>query len=775
MAEELNQDDTEIDSDIKNSDRDSIIDNTKLSENDELQDGTIEPKNLSEIEQLNDGHAEDSGPFETRELNDENTVQQSNMEDQLEYGDEEENFESINSQPEEDNLTSNQQEDEVELVPVLLEGRFEIISSQPLPEFDSPSAKAFETIDKRGVYPNLFALICIPGLVTRVEEAEQIVRQKIPGLMSLMAYGQIDWPIISRKTFALVYEKPTGGRVNEVFKIEESDYQKTEFIHSIVSGVVEAFEQLSTRGIVHRSLRADNLFFVDEQREKVVIGEFLASPPGFDQPVIYETIENGMANPGAREHGTIMEDMYAFGVLLATLSQRELPCENDNTEEIIVSKIANSSFATLIGKQLITSRFLELIRGLISDTAKERWVLAQITNWLNSMPIAPTPKSAQHEAHRPIEFGGFNHFYVRTIAYSMSQHREEAVTIIRDGKLLTWIEKDYDDDIISPHFKDKLEAINLRADRARDTDELLLSLVLIVLDPLSPITYKDQAYMPNAFNTAIVCESVRGGDYKALSESILHDIPDFWEEVNEERETQNRIEKISFSRLRSHLQRSSYGYGIERCIYELNWDFPCKSPLLEKEYVDDVGKLLTTLDLVEKNIDPDTHPMDPHIAAFIGGRVRKSVAKFLQPLGNTDEAKSILATIRLFSLLQTEYGPETLPNLTKWIGAHLGGVIKMYKSQSTQKMLENRVPEIIRNGQLKELLNLIDNPEIKHTDSVDYEEALKTFQSAQEEVERITQDMAPEAPTAILISRKAAAITSASIMTFSIIIMFFSL
>ena len=89
-----------------------------------------------------------------------------------------------------------------------------------------------------------------------------------------------------------------------------------------------------------------------------------------------------------------------------------------------------------------------------------------------------------------------------------------------------------------------MEAINLRADRARDADELLLSLVLIVLDPLSPITYKDQAYMPNAFNTAIVCESVRGGDYKALSESILHDIPDFWEEVNEERRPKIELKKL---------------------------------------------------------------------------------------------------------------------------------------------------------------------------------------------------------------------------------------
>ena len=107
MAEELNQEDREIDSDIKNSDRDSVIDNDKLSENNELKDGTIEPKNLSDTEPLNDGRAEDSRPFETRELNDENTVQQSNMEDQLEYGDEEENFESISSQPEEDNFLIN--------------------------------------------------------------------------------------------------------------------------------------------------------------------------------------------------------------------------------------------------------------------------------------------------------------------------------------------------------------------------------------------------------------------------------------------------------------------------------------------------------------------------------------------------------------------------------------------------------------------------------------------------------------------------------------------
>ena len=79
--------------------------------------------------------------------------------------------------------------------PVSLNDRYNIFPSKPLPALNGPSAKAFEANDSKGVQANLFALICIPGMAVRADVIEQIIRQRIPGVLSLMDYGSIDWPI----------------------------------------------------------------------------------------------------------------------------------------------------------------------------------------------------------------------------------------------------------------------------------------------------------------------------------------------------------------------------------------------------------------------------------------------------------------------------------------------------------------------------------------------------------------------------------------------------
>ena len=76
--------------------------------------------------------------------------------------------------------------------PVSLNDRYNIFPSKPLPAFDAPSAKAFEANDSKGAYANLFALICIPGMAIRADVIEQIIRQKIPGNLTLMDYG-LSW------------------------------------------------------------------------------------------------------------------------------------------------------------------------------------------------------------------------------------------------------------------------------------------------------------------------------------------------------------------------------------------------------------------------------------------------------------------------------------------------------------------------------------------------------------------------------------------------------
>ena len=42
----------------------------------------------------------------------------------------------------------------------------------------------------------------------------------------------------------------------------------------------------------------------DEDHEEIIFGEFVTSPPGFDQPIVFETIDRGMAGEGGRGLGT---------------------------------------------------------------------------------------------------------------------------------------------------------------------------------------------------------------------------------------------------------------------------------------------------------------------------------------------------------------------------------------------------------------------------------------------------------------------------------------
>ena len=83
--------------------------------------------------------------------------------------------------------------------PSTLYNRYDIYPSNPLPEFDSPSARAFRAEDRMQPKLQLFGLICIPGLPVRLNEIEKISGKALPGNLNLVSFGNIDWPILGQK------------------------------------------------------------------------------------------------------------------------------------------------------------------------------------------------------------------------------------------------------------------------------------------------------------------------------------------------------------------------------------------------------------------------------------------------------------------------------------------------------------------------------------------------------------------------------------------------
>ena len=96
--------------------------------------------------------------------------------------------------------------------PVTLD-RFNILPGSPIPELSTPSARAYVAEDKRNSERKLFALICPPFLGARTGVFEILKGANIRGSMSLVEWGVVSWPLVNQRTIAVIYERPSGGRL----------------------------------------------------------------------------------------------------------------------------------------------------------------------------------------------------------------------------------------------------------------------------------------------------------------------------------------------------------------------------------------------------------------------------------------------------------------------------------------------------------------------------------------------------------------------------------
>jgi hypothetical protein len=479
-----------------------------------------------------------------------------------------------------------------------------------------------------------------------------------------------------------------------------------------------------------------------------------------------------MAMEGGRGVGLVSDDLYSFGATLAFLLQRSNPVRGMNKEQLILAKMMNTSYQTLVGRHLLTPRFLELMRGLLQDDPAQRWTFDLIEQWSHGRRVAPTQSTPQFRSQRPFRFGNVDHVQPRSLAYVMSQRRETAIKLIRDGTLETWILRGLEDKDLAASVQGRIDMVDAHKDLA-DPDEILLTRVLLVLDPASPLSYKTLSFFPEGWGDMLAIEMMREGDIRTLAEVVVREIPRIWFEAQPGGIGQNFIEETAFQRLRLYLQKTTPGYGLERCLYESNASIPCRSPLVGTRCVVVIEDLLPVLNDAERGVDSKQKPLDRHLAAFIAARANTDVDIFLEDFNDKDEAISAMAILQLYSVLQAKYGPEILLGLARWIGGQAGPVIRLFHSRETRRDLEAEIPQIVRRGSLPELLDLLDNAETKAKDQNGFTAAVAEFQKAEVEITDITTNSRPGSYKVQHDSRKAAAILSilVTMCVVSIIIM----
>ncbi len=644
--------------------------------------------------------------------------------------------------------------------PGMLRDRYMIRSNQPLTDLSTPAADAFATEDKRDPGRPLYALICKPELAPRVTVMRALKGVSSPGLQQLVEWGPLNWPPSGRQCMTVVYERPAGRRVMTNIKGEIRRIDEYAIGKKVIEPLTAAIREMNSRGVSHRAIRPTNLFDMTGNGERLAFGDCVSSPAGLDQPVLFETIESGMCNPIARGSGTFAEDYYSLGVTIAFLLLGRNPVASMSDDAILSAKIQQGSYNLLIGEERLPLPMIELLRGLLCDDGDQRWGIEDLDLWLSGRRMSPLQPKGEKRAARGFPFQGKEYFNGRELSQAMSKSWDHAIPPVVEGKLELWLRRAVEDKDKANVVADVVRmALNDSSDKKGATD-LLLCKILILLDPAAPIRYKGFNFMPDGFGSALATVVANRGDTKLLTEIILREVPKLWFGMRGDYQPDNSLMETNFKELRSYLTQSGMGFGLERCLYEMNDALPCQSSLLGEEYVVEVKELLPALNAAAgKRTDSKHVPMDRHIAAFLGARMRSDIDRNLNQLSDGDPGVVMMAVLNLYAVLQYRLGPESLSGLCGWLGAALGPVVGSYHGREKRKELEKELPRIIRKGSVVEIYNLLENNEERVRDENEFQWAQAQYHAAEEEIKHIITETEERAAEADRIGRQTAAVT----------------
>lgn len=653
---------------------------------------------------------------------------------------------------------------------ILLKDRFSVDASKPLPDLDSPSAKAYMAEDRRDIDRPVFALICNPGLPVRLGAMQALKGANFRGVIPLIDWAVAFWAPIGQCTMIIILERPLGGRAQgeRDFRVNEYDLPRR-----VIEPLATGLQELSSIGITHRAIRPDNIFFLDRDRQKLVFGECFTSPPGYDQALLYEPVERAMALPGGRGVGSSRDDVYAFGATLVSLIIEQDPMEGISDEDQLTMKTEQGSYATITGGARIPLSLLEPLRGMLNDDVEKRWSPDDIELWLSGRKMTPQQKRRGQRAGLPFTFAGREYYGTRMLARAFSMNIQEAARAIKDEAFETWIRRGLEDTNLANAIKNMLDIAAAQSGSFMGSDDVVVTRACVLMDQEGPIRYKGFSFMLDGYGPAFAIELLRSGSAQVPAEIIMRDIPDLWYQAQETYAPDASIQQKNFSQLKIVLNNNELGFGIERCLYEANPSLPCQSPLVIQEYALEIDHLLPALDDAANRVDLKNKPMDRHIAAFIASRFRQDINPHLKALASQEEETRTVGMLSLLAFIQWKLKSDPLYGLASWLGGHLGPAINSYHSRATRREIEREIPRLVRRGSLPEMFDLIDNADRRREDQEGYEDAKAEYIAAELEIQDIQGRGEEQINKAERMGQQAAAMMSV-VLTMCIILILFT-
>ena len=657
---------------------------------------------------------------------------------------------------------------------VRFDDRFEIRPQQPVPEFASVTAMAFAAKDRSEPAAEMIAYVCQTGLPPRWDIVASLKGMGNPAALRLVHHGVVDWPLDNAKRPVILFTRPSGNRVVKSLQHKRDPMGADQVTRTVTLPLARVLEDLRTRCVFHGAINPVNMFLADENgAAKAQLGECVTAPPGYSQPMAFETIERAMADPTGRGVGSEADDLYALGVTILFMLLGHAPAGHLDDQTLLAQKQAKGSFHALIGDARLPVSAVELPRGLLADDPGDRWTLTDLDNRLGGRRISVKQSQAPLRAARPIAFDDGEYWTTRSLSVAMAKNFVEADRLIEGGELSSWAKRSLDDDSTTNHIQEAQRTA--ATGRSGSIEARRVARVLMALDPPAPIRYKDRAVMPAGIGDAIAETMARGASPQVLAEIISAQLPLFWFNLKEKFLPDFVSMTTMFDRCQTFLDTDRPGFGIERCLYELNQSMPCASPLVERFYVSDLVSLLNALEKVAEGPERPSTPIDRHILAFILCRRGRSLEKLKMALaGDPRSAEYALSVLDFFVDLQIHTRVEKLPRLCDWVASLLEPAINKLHSRTLRKKVRESILRQAQTGQFRNVQSIIANPGLQQRDALAFRAAQQDFVRAELKIRHREHELRNRNSLVMVNGRQMAALIGsvlAAVVVFGVVIM----
>lgn len=591
----------------------------------------------------------------------------------------------------------------------LLKERFEINYAAPLSEYDTNGAQAFAVKDKTNPNRALFALVCTKE-TPRLSYLPYLKSIDSPYILKLVEYGQVAYR--DSETMALIYQKPTGNRIDSFNAGAEKISPET--FKSLTLSLLNACEVLKTFGLTHRAIRTDNIFYKDSSKQELVLGDCSAAFPSTYQPLIYETIENTLCPSYSRGNGSIDTDIYACGVVLTALALNHNIQSEFSPSEMIKQKLKNGSFAFLVGSEKLSNRIAAVLKFMLDDNPEKRGDYNMIINYFDGKTVNLAPVDNLDRSGKALIINSEKCYTRKSAALAILNNPDFGLEVIQSGKLLEWVKSGLNNEKLHGKLNNLLLAEKENPDKHQ-----LIARVCIYLDSSLPLKCGDSYIFPEGLAKTIFYYKKNNLPTTALSNLINSDSIKLWyQEQSSLRAPSNASE------FKVYLSRRDMGYGLERIMYDFDEDLPCVSPLLGKAFVNNTSRLLAALNHNRSNFSHP--PFDKNIIAYLRCKMGKKIDGIVVDVNANQDAIKIAAIIRLYANIQNKQGPAQLMNLTQWLINSAKPVISSYHNIKYQKYLEQELIKVSKSGKIMDIVDILENEEARIKDKADFTEALKT-------------------------------------------------